>query len=149
MVENASPRRRGVFQEGVGGRRVLTKGAREQSAKACSSPEARSAEVEFFRRPRVRGRRGKSGVAGPPDRPPEILPASEGVLELKLTLTNLIVGSQLPIPPAPVAPWRKALRLRFRPAFHRSSAHRARPRPPPGRKGPALRLARAKHCASN
>lgn len=48
---------------------MLPKAARGGFDESCLSSEARSAEGEFFRRPRVRGRRRKSGfsrTAGPP-----------------------------------------------------------------------------------
>ncbi len=64
---NCKPVARVELPAGVGGRRVLTKEAWGQSAKACPSFEPRSGEGEFFRRPRVRGRRGKFGRR--PNRP--------------------------------------------------------------------------------
>ena len=43
-------------------------GSAGEVGEICLSSEARSAEGELFRRPHVRGRRGKPRMAGPPDR---------------------------------------------------------------------------------
>src|SRR5690606_10036540 len=65
---NLSRRKQG-FRHGR--RRALraTEGSAGGFDESCLSSEAHSAEGEFFRRPRVRGRRRKSGfsrIAGPP-----------------------------------------------------------------------------------